>query len=99
MITLLFIIGSVLAVSSFALKNVFHLRIASSLACSLFIAYYGLKPEVDYNPIILNGTIIVINMFYIIKMYGNRTEWKALQRYKRIHRKRKEEREDAEDNS
>lgn len=85
----IFYIGASLAVGSFALKNVFHLRILITISCFCTIAYYALTTG-NPNPIVLNIIIAAINIIYILKMRLNEKEWKAIQRYKRIHRKKKE---------
>jgi uncharacterized membrane protein len=86
--TFIFYIGAILAVGTFALKNVFHLRIMATCSGLCIIAYHLLTTN-DMNPILLNALIITINIGYILKMRLNEREWKAIQRYKRIRRKKK----------
>ena len=85
---IIFYIGATLAIGSFALKNVFHLRILVTISCGCTIAYYAMTTG-NLHPIVLNAIIALINIAYILKMRLNEREWKAIQRYKRIHRKKK----------
>ena len=85
----IFYIGGMFAVGTFALKNVFYLRIMATLS-GLCIIVYHLLATGNMNPIMLNALIALINIVYILKMRLNEREWKAIQRYKRIHRKKKE---------
>ena len=85
----IFYIGAMLAVGTFAQKNVFYLRIMATLS-GLCIIVYHLMATGNMHPVVLNSLIALINIGYILKMRLNEREWKAIQRYKRIHRKKKE---------
>jgi len=84
----IFYTGAILAIGTFALKNVFHLRIMASGAglCAIF---YHILVTGNMHTVILNAVIVLINIAYILKMRLNEREWKAIQRYKQIHRKKK----------
>lgn len=84
----LFYVGATLAIGSYAIRNVLYLRITAMLACTMFALYYYLTSD-DVKPLISNLIIILINLSFVIHMLLNRKEWKAFQRYKRIHRARK----------
>jgi len=84
----IFYIGAILAIGTFALKNVFHLRIMATGSGLCAIAYHMLVTG-NMHTITLNAVIALINVVYILKMRLNEREWKAIQRYKRIHRNKK----------
>jgi len=63
-------IASAFILFSFTLKDQLKLRIFNSIGALIFI-YYSLYKN-DYPVVFINSSIVVINLFYIIK----NTKWK-----------------------
>ncbi len=63
-------IASAFILFSFTLKDQLKLRIFNSIGALIFI-YYSLYKN-DYPVVFINTSIVVINLFYIIK----NTKWK-----------------------
>jgi hypothetical protein len=63
-------IASAFILVSFTLKDQLRLRIFNSIGALIFI-YYSLYKN-DYPVVFINTSIVVINLFYIIK----NTKWK-----------------------
>jgi hypothetical protein len=63
-------IASAFILVSFTLKDQLKLRIFNSIGALIFI-YYSLYKN-DYPVVFINSSIVVINLFYIIK----NTKWK-----------------------
>ena len=63
-------IASAFILVSFTLKDQLRLRIFNSIGALIFI-YYSLYKN-DYPVVFINTSIVIINLFYIIK----NTKWK-----------------------
>ena len=66
--TLLDMLGygaSIMILISMLMKDMYKFRLVNTLACALFVVYGIFKMD---NPVIvLNGTVIIINIIYLIK--------------------------------
>lgn len=52
---------------SFLMKDINKLRLINSIGCILFVIYGYLLSPISWPVIITNGTIVVINAFYIFQ--------------------------------
>ncbi len=59
--------ASIAVLCSFLLKDVKRLRIVNTIGCSIFL-FYGVLLNFSIPIIITNAAIIIINMFYLVKM-------------------------------
>jgi hypothetical protein len=59
-------IGSLVVVSSFFMKDINYLRIVNIIGCLLFIGY-GILLNNSIPIIFTNTTIVLVNLYYLIK--------------------------------
>jgi len=50
---------------SFTMKDVSKLRIVNSVGCALFVVY-GFMLEIAWPVVITNGSIMLINFYYLV---------------------------------
>ena len=59
-------LGSLGILVSFLMKDIRKLRLINTIGCLLFAAY-GFLLDISWPIVITNGTIVIINLFYLLK--------------------------------
>ena len=67
-------LASAVVLISFLNKNLVRLRIINLVGCALFVAYGFVMTEISWPIIITNAAIILIHLFYLLRMQETKPE-------------------------